>query len=438
MLTRFLAYGKDKKLFNQGSRLLLAVSGGLDSMVMAWLFREAGTSHAIAHCNFSLRGEESDSDEAFVNDWAREADIPFHVIRFETLTYSASKKISVQMAARVLRYNWFRTLVHNEGFDGVAIAHNLNDNVETFLINLMRGTGLGGLTGMSQQSDKVIRPLLFASREEISSFAALKNIAFREDSSNKELKYTRNRIRHKILPEMAKVSPGVLSAVTVTMDHLSSASDLLEIYLSQLHSEIFRPSGETTEAVIKTLMSLTPLEPHIFELFRRYGIYPRQTSEIIALLHSETGKSVYTSSHRLLNDRGRIIITPITDTLPEEQIFKSLDEMRISGLFHDLRLTVPAEWSASFNTLTASLDLGLINFPLMVRSWQPGDRFMPLGMRQMKKISDFLIDLKVPVTEKERVLVLLSGKKIMWVMGYRIDDRFKVTRETEKILVLTL
>ena len=438
MLSRFLEYSEKEKLFGRGSKVLLAVSGGIDSMVMAWLFREAGIEHSVAHCNFSLRGAESDGDEEFVAAWASSNRIQLFSTRFDTLSYAGTQKVSVQMAARELRYGWFRTLVSTGGFDAVAVAHNLNDNVETFLINMVRGTGLSGLTGMSPHTGDIIRPLLFATREEIASFASAHGIRHREDSSNAEIKYTRNRIRHRVIPELEKVNPGVLSAVTDTMKHLSSTSAIMEVYISQLVSRIFRSSGDTAEADISSLTSLSPVEPHIFELFRQYGLSPKQTGEVIALLETGTGKSVYTSTHRLLNNRGKIIITPRKEEARVEYRFNSIDEMRISGLFSDLRISEPGEGALPATYLTAALDLEKVGFPVTVRHWRAGDRFMPLGMKQLKKISDFLIDLKVPVTKKEKVLLLLSGSEVMWVMGYRIDDRYRVTPGTEKILVLTL
>jgi len=438
MLSRFLEFSEREKLFTGGSRLLLAVSGGIDSMVMAWLFREAGIEYSIAHCNFSLRGDESDGDEEFVAAYARTSSISFFSRRFDTMTYAGTHRISVQMAARELRYDWFRSLIRSEGFDSVAVAHNLNDNVETFLINLSRGTGLHGLTGMSPRTGDIIRPLLFATREEIASYASARGIDFREDRSNAEVKYIRNRIRHKVIPELEKVNPGILAAVADTMKHLSSDSSLVDTYLSQLSGQLFTFSGDSAGVEISSIMALNPLEPHIFGLFRPFGLFPKQTDEVISLLQSGTGRSVYTATHRLLNDRGRIIISPRISEAPEEYTFNSIDEIRISGLFSALRITEPSDDALPATHLTASLDLDLVAFPVTVRPWKPGDRFMPLGMKQMKKISDFLIDLKVPVTEKEQVLLLLSGSDVMWVMGYRIDDRFRVSEETGKIIVLTL
>jgi len=438
MLERFQEYAREHKLFTENSRILLAVSGGIDSMVMAWLFRESGINHAIAHCNFSLRKEESDRDEEFVASWAASNSVRFYGTRFDTLSHAATRKISVQMAARELRYDWFSSLVRSEGFDSVAVAHNLNDNAETFLINLIRGTGLSGLTGMKQHAGGVIRPLLFASRSEIAALASEKNIGYREDSSNIQLKYTRNRIRHKVIPEMEKVSPGVLAAITETMAHLSSSNEIVDSSVTQLGRDLFRLKDDSAEADIDKLASLTPFTPYLFEIFRRYGLSPKQTPELIALLRSETGRYMYTSTHRLLNDRGKIIITPRKAEPEEEYSFDSIDDMRISGLFSEIRITEPSDETLPASQLTAALDLDLMTFPVTARLWKPGDRFMPLGMKNMKKISDFLIDLKVPVSEKEKVLLLLSAGEVMWVMGYRIDDRFRITARTTKILMITV
>lgn len=417
---------------------MLAVSGGIDSMVMAFLFRKAGTEHAIAHCNFSLRGWESDSDEKFVTSYARQKKVECFTTRFDTLGYAASKHISVQMAARELRYNWFDAIVEKEGFDAVAVAHNLNDNIETFFINLFRGTGINGLTGMSPRHNNIIRPLLFATRSEIDAFAAGEKIKYREDSSNAEVKYTRNRIRHRVLPEIEKVNANSVAAITETMTHLGSSSRLIDIYIEKLHSEIFRPAGDSVEADVTALRSLEPASPHIYELFKRYGLSPQQTEEMIALLDSSPGRYILTYTHRLLRDRGRILLTVRSDEQPPTYVFSTVDEMRLSGLFADLRITGPSDDPIPQSRLTACIDLSLVEFPVTVRHWEPGDRFAPLGMSQLKKISDFLIDLKVPVTEKEKVLLLLSGNKVVWVMGYRIDNRFRITESTERILVMTI
>lgn len=438
LFKRFQEYSAEHRLCAPGNRLLVAVSGGIDSMVLAWLIREAGISHAIAHCNFSLRAEESDGDELFVSKYAGKYSIPFFSKRFDTVGYASSKGLSIQMAARELRYGWFDELVDHEGFDAVAVAHNLNDNAETFIINLLRGTGLNGLTGMSQKYRNIIRPLLFATREEIASFARERKIKFREDSSNSSIKYTRNRIRHKIIPELEKVNPNALAAITETINHLRGSSEIIDKHIDDLRTKIFRPVNDGIEADIKELKRLQPVSTYIFELFREFGLSAGQTRELVSLLGSSPGKYMNTSSHRLLRDRDRIIITGKSLTEPSSYEFTSLDEMHLSGIFSDMAVTVPGEEALPACAMTASLDLDTITFPVTVRRWKPGDRFIPLGMSQPKKISDFLIDLKVPVTAKEKVLLLLSGEEVVWVMGYRINERYKVTDRTARILMLTV
>ncbi|MCU0377049.1 MAG: tRNA lysidine(34) synthetase TilS [Bacteroidales bacterium] len=438
LFKRFLEYSAEHRLTAPGNRLLVAVSGGIDSMVLAWLIREAGISHAIAHCNFSLRDKESDDDEIFVSNYAGKHNIPFYSRKFDTVSYAASKGLSIQMAARELRYEWFDELVTREGFDAVAVAHNRNDNAETFFINLLRGTGLNGLTGMSQKYRNIIRPLLFATRDEIVSFARQKKIKFREDSSNSSIKYTRNRIRHKILPEFEKVNPNALAALSETISHLRGSAEIIDRHISELRLSIFRPVTDGVEADIKELKNLQPASPYIFELFRVYGLSAGQTCELISLLDSSPGKYINTNTHRLLRDRQRIIITERVLIESSRYEFHSLDEMHMSGIFSDMAIAVPGEEPLPSCRMTACLDLDKVTFPVIVRRWEPGDRFVPLGMSQPKKISDFLIDLKVPVTTKEKVLLLLSADEVIWVMGYRINERYKVTDHTTRILMLTI
>ena len=438
MLQEFLHYSNQERLFSKSSRILLAVSGGIDSMVMASMFREAGIYHEIAHCNFSLRGRESDGDERFVIRYGAKSGIKVHSMRFDTLSHAASGKISVQMAARELRYEWFDSLVSRHGFDAVAVANNLDDNIETFIINLLRGTGISGLTGMSPRHQNVIRPLLFARRDEIAAWAADKKVRYREDSSNAGLKYARNMIRHLVIPDLERVRPGARNAIMATMSHLRSSSEIVDLHIERIRQEIFKAREEGYEADIGSLLALQPAAPHIYELFRKFNISSGQTGELLSLLRSTTGRFMDTSTHRLLVDRGKLLVSEKSDGPPPEQLFHSIDEMHISGLFTDLRVIKPSDEPIPPGRLTACVDLGVLTFPLKVRQWAAGDRFRPLGMTRMKKISDFPIDLKVPATAKEKVLLLISGENVVWVMGYRIDDRYRITDRTERILSMTI
>ena len=438
MIKEFLGFVNENRLFSRQGKVLLAVSGGIDSMVMASLFLDAGINHAIAHCNFSLRGSESDGDEKFVGDYAAAHNIPFFTVKFDTLAYAAARGISVQMAARELRYEWFGKIVTEEEFDAVSVAHNLNDNVETFFINLLRGTGITGLTGMRPHHGIVIRPLLFATREEIKKYAGEKGITYREDSSNQQIKYTRNRIRHRVLPELEGVTPNSLASISATIEHLNNANTILDICLEDVRKSIFKPSGDDIKVDVKAIQSLRSSDEFIFELFRTYGLTGRQTGELLALMDAPSGKHIVTQTHKILKDRNSLYISEKTETESPYFEFWSIDDMRISGLFSDLSLVDAELVSFSPGDRTAYLDLSLINFPLSVRRWQPGDRFTPFGMNGFKKISDFLIDEKIPVNVKDKVLVLLSGDTVIWVIGHRTDDRFRVTEKTEKVLMISI
>lgn len=407
-------------------------------MVMAHLFMEAGIKHSIAHCNFSLRGTESDGDESFVKNYANENSIPFYTITFDTVSFAASKGISIQMAARELRYGWFEKMILDMGFDSVAIAHNLNDNVETFFINLLRGTGLNGLTGMEPRNGNIIRPLLFAGREDITHYAAEKKIHFREDSSNQKVKYTRNRIRHKVLPELEKVTSNSLQAITNTINHLNNSAVIIDMYIEEIRQKIFKQTDTAIEVDIEAIKKLPDPEVFLFELFRKYGLSGRQTVELKTLLDASPGKFIRTVSHDIYKDRNNLIIAIREEEDRPCYQFSSIDDMRISGLFSDLCFLEPSPEPLPSYQRTACLDLSLLNFPVTVRRWERGDRFKPLGMKGFKKVSDFLIDQKVPLNAKEKTLVLLSDNNIAWLIGHRLDDRYKVTEKTKKILMITL
>lgn len=438
LLTEFLDYSHLHRLMSGESRILLAVSGGIDSMVMASLFREAGITHSIAHCNFSLRGEESDGDEQFVGDYAKTSGIRCFRKTFDTLSFASLHGLSVQMAARQLRYRWFDELIEQENFDAVAVAHNLNDNVETFLINLLRGTGINGLTGIDPRNGNIIRPLLFATREQISGYASAKRISYREDSSNLQTKYTRNRIRHNVLPEMDAVSGNALSSIMNTISHLGETAVVLDVCLREVRRSIFRDTEEGTDVSLRALSSLDHHESFLFELFREYGVSGRQTGELRMLLKAPVGRYLRTTTHRIVRDRGRLLIIPSVTEGRREHSFSSIDDMRISGLFSDICISPPLDEGLPSDRRTACLDLAQLKFPLSYRPWQPGDRFSPLGMKKEKKISDFLTDIKLPLPVKEKVMVLVSGNQVAWVAGYRIDDRYRVTDKTEQILIITL
>jgi tRNA(Ile)-lysidine synthase len=438
MREEFIKYSSVNGLLPADGNLLAAVSGGIDSMVMVNLYLESGIKPAVAHCNFSLRGEESDGDEEFVKEFADQHDLVFHNIRFDTSGFALSEHLSIQMAARELRYRWFEEIREKNHYDSIAVAHNLNDNAETFFINLLRGTGINGLTGMKPRNGYIIRPLLFASREEIFDYAKENNIRHREDSSNAQVKYTRNKIRHKVFPILKEINPDALIAITSTMERLSGTADIAAKAIAVTHSELFTVKGDEIHVNISELRKICKEKTLIFELFRQYNITPQQCDELTDLLDSPVGKMLFTGNYRIIRDRSYLIITPLSRDQRISVGFKDIRELIDSESFSEIITGDADTVKIDSSPYSAFLDADLVKFPITYRRWEPGDRFTPLGMSGMKKISDFLVDTKVSLAAKERVMVLLSGNDIIWVTGYRIDNRFRVTEKTKRILKISL
>ncbi|HNX65407.1 MAG TPA: tRNA lysidine(34) synthetase TilS [Bacteroidales bacterium] len=438
MKEEFLQYSSDNDLLPVNGCILAAVSGGVDSMVMLNLYLQSGIKVAVAHCNFSLRADESDGDEELVKSIAVLYNLPFHTIRFNTSEYAISNRLSIQMAARELRYSWFEETRKTNGYESVAVAHNMNDNAETFFINLLRGTGINGLTGMKPKNGHIIRPLLFASREEIAAYALENKVPYREDSSNAQVKYTRNKIRHKVFPILREINADALKAITSTMEKLSGTAVIAAGKIAEIQSGIFSEKDEEIHADIEKLRSLNEDKTLIFELFRQYNLSSAQCDELIELLGASSGKILYTCSHRIIKDRDRLIITSLKPADHPGSCFQNLNEMTASGSFSEARIEDIGNVTVNPDRYSAFLDADLINFPLNYRQWKPGDRFAPFGMNGMKKVSDYLVDCKIPLSEKERVYVLQTGNEIIWLTGYRIDNRFRITEKTKRVLIISI
>jgi tRNA(Ile)-lysidine synthase len=437
MLEEFRTYIEENKLFNQQDRILLAVSGGIDSMVMAHLFIAVCSNSGIAHCNFKLRGSESDDDESFVKLFAEKNGVPFYSERFDTAGFASEKGISIQMAARELRYRWFEEIRLKYGYSSISVAHNLNDNVETFLINLSRGTGIAGLTGMKPRHNHIIRPLLFASRSAITEYSRQYQIGYREDKTNAEIKYTRNKIRHEVIPHFKEINPSFESTITETAERLNEIYEIVTTHVSEIRSKASTIKGETIVFKINALQQLSPQRTLLYELFRPYGIGKGQLEDLINLINGKTGGQVITSGYRLIKNRKEILVSK--QKSPREEYFE------IEGI-EDFAKS-PGNYSASFKKVNSSfripdsvniacLDADKISFPLIIRKWNHGDSFYPLGMKQRKKLSDYFIDNKYSVLEKENCLILESGDKIAWIINARIDNRFRITKNTKKALVI--
>jgi tRNA(Ile)-lysidine synthase len=421
-------------------KILLAVSGGMDSMVMLHLFHQAGFSIAVAHCNFQLRGEESDEDEIFVAAKCKKWGIPFHSIRFDTNNYAIQHGLSVQMAARELRYNWFHQVKEKENIDWIATAHHLSDSVETVLLNLSRGTSLDGLLGIAEKNGFVIRPLLFATHNEITNYAAETGVVWREDRSNETDDYQRNFIRHQVIPKLEQINPALEQSIAKMVERLSGDGAILTQAIEVWKKQFQRNEND------KVILAKKGFEPSLddsynsallWRLLRGFGFHFDQSKKIVQALNGQSGKQFLSTSHQLVVDREYLILVPLSSELADVTI----EEGQVNAYMGNRQLTfLSTTIGGSINKEEAAivLDIDSLRFPLTWRKWKAGDFFFPLGMTGRKKISDFLVDQKVSLVDKGAVSVLESAGEIAWVVGYRIDDRFKVKPTTEHVLLITL
>jgi tRNA(Ile)-lysidine synthase len=436
---QFLNHIDRNQLFASVDKILLAVSGGLDSMVMLHLFKEAGFKVGVVHCNFQLRGAESEGDEAFVQTRCAAYGIPFHVSRFETEKFAHRNGTSVQMAARTLRYNFFATVCREEGYQCIATAHHLNDSIETVLLNLTRGTGIEGLTGISVANDSdVKRPMLFATRAAILDYAHLHQLQWREDASNVNDKYQRNLIRNQVIPLLKTINPALESNFQDTLERLQMTANLQQAAVAQFRREAIRDSeNQTLINKAKLALQVSPAVM-LWELIKSKGFNYYQCKTIVAVEH-QSGKVFYSGNYQLTVDREDLILS-VKSNLPGVEV--QIEANDVTAQFDNNVLAFTQVEKDTFVVDSApgiaQLDLDTIRFPLTWRVWQEGDHFIPLGMKKHKKVSDFLIDAKVPRPEKERVTVVLSEGEIVWVAGYRIAEPFKIAGNTRRVLVIKL
>jgi tRNA(Ile)-lysidine synthase len=437
MLTPFKKFIDENSLIKPCQRVLLAVSGGIDSMVMADLFLQSGYKTGIAHCNFSLRGDESDNDEEMVRNYSSIHKIPFHTIRFDTKAFAKKKGLSVQMAARELRYTWFEEIRKENGYDLIAVAHNLNDNIETLLINLIRGTGITGLTGMKPASNRIIRPVLFASRLDIISYCDQQNISFREDKSNSDTKYTRNKIRHLVIPVLKEINPSIENTLNETAERFTDLNEILSDYISVIRDSVSEQKGELITFNISTLKTYLHNKTVLFELFKPYGITSLLLKDLTSVIDGKTGGMIITGTHRIIKNRKEIIISyeaaEKNDSYSIEDLsdFQKVPEIKTADIFD-----ITDKFEIPKDSSSACLDYDKILFPLLIRKWKTGDYFYPLGMNRKKKLSDYFIDKKYSKFDKEKKLILESDGKIVWIIGDRIDNRFRITESTKKALII--
>jgi tRNA(Ile)-lysidine synthase len=441
MLQSFTAFISQQDLFKKNDRILLAVSGGIDSVVMCELFHQARISFGIAHCNFQLRDKESDGDEAFVKNLAKKYKVDFNVKKFNTIEKAEKSSISIQMAARELRFKWLEEIRKKNGYNYIAIAHHKDDSVETFFINLLRGTGIAGLHGILPKQGFIIRPLLFADRNEIDLFYKKNKLKHREDSSNKSDKYLRNKIRQRIIPELKKINPNISDIIS---EDINRIRDVEQIYLEEIQKkkkEIVKIKNEGVILYISALKKLNPLKTYLFEFLRDYNFTGSVIEKIIKAFGSQSGKKFYSSTHQLIKDREKLIVIPFQKN---ESVLKAIKiKKEEKEIIHPVRLkfslqTKNKNFKISGKQNSGYFDYTKLQFPLTIRKWERGDVFYPIGMKGKKKLSDFFIDNKLSLSEKENKWLLISGNEIVWVIGMRIDERFKITGNTSKVYVCEL
>lgn len=427
----------ENNILKPDERILLAVSGGIDSMVMAHLFIQMGYETGILHCNFTLRGKESEKDEELVCKFAQSHNIPFFTTRFETKMYAKENSLSVQMAARELRYSWFEDMRKQHAYDLIAVAHNLNDNVETLIINLTRGTGLAGLSGMRIVNNRIIRPLLFASRKQITEYCNLNSISYREDKSNADTKYIRNKIRHQIIPVLKEINPSIEITLNETAERFIGINEIVSEFIRKLREKICEHSEDITTFNISLLRPHLHNKAIIFELFKPFGIINVQLEDLVKVINGKTGGQIITGSHRIIKNRKEIIVSDeeVKDTA-SYLICNLSGFKKVPGIESALYSEITESFDIPTSPATACVDADKLVFPLKVRKWKPGDNFYPLGMKQKKKLSDYFIDNKYSILDKENKLILESEGKIVWIIGDRIDNRFKITRSTKKALTI--
>lgn len=433
MFQKFKYHIDNNFSFLKDKRMLLAVSGGLDSMVLVHLCQKLNLNFAIAHCNFQLRGKESDGDENFVKEYAKLNKINSFVTKFDTEKYSLENKLSTQLAARKLRYDWFNELLVSEKFDYVATAHHLDDQVETFLINLSRGTGLDGLTGIPSVNDNVIRPLLVFSREEIQKYAEENKIEWREDSSNTSDKYLRNKIRHHVVPILKETNASFLASFQNTLEYLNQSQSLANDAVELVYQKVVTEVDNQLKINISELLLYKNHQAYLYQWLHQFGF--SSWYDISNLLHAQSGKQVFSEKYVILKDREFLIVSKIQNYENEEFIINSLTEKPNFPLNFELCNESDILIQSNY---VIFVDESQLQFPLKIRKWKEGDYFYPSGMNGKKKLSKFFKDEKFTLFQKQEVWILESNNQIVWIIGHRADNRFVANETTHNTIKITI
>lgn len=437
MVNKFKQHLTSSFPFLEGKKILVAISGGVDSVVLTHLLQKLNYNISLAHCNFQLREKESDLDEQFIIKLGDKFNVDTFTIKLSTREYQDKNKLSTQLAARELRYNWFYEILEKQKIDYVATAHHSNDNLETFLINLTRGTGLEGLTGIPPINGKIIRPLLKFSREEILKYATLNNIEWREDVSNSETKYLRNKIRHNIVPLLKEINPNLINSFNNTSTFLKQSQQIIDDTVKQKSLEIISNDGEIIKFNIKKIKELSNPRAYLYHFLKKYGF--TEWNDVFNLIYAQTGKVLTTKSHTLLKDRDFLLLLPSDKFINTENQLVTINrnDSKVSYPINLLFKNVQKTTSLDKNTIY--VDKNSLNYPLTLRKWNDGDFFYPKGMLGKKKVSKYFKDEKLSLIEKQNIWILCSGKnEIIWILGKRQDRRFLPSDKTINMLQISI
>lgn len=439
LLADFLAFINEQQLLKKGGTTLLAVSGGLDSVVMSHLFHHANLRFAIAHCNFNLRETASLQDQQFVLQLAKSYKVACYTQTFDTLAYAKQHGLSIQMAARKLRYQWFEVLCNKQQLDQIATAHHSQDSLETLLLNLTKGTGIAGLHGILPRKGRLIRPLLFADKSRLLHYAQCKQLAWREDASNADDTYARNLLRNQVMPLLRLINPNLEATSKLTIERLHQVEMLFQEQLAGIQPKVINKKKPVYEVLPASIQDKPWAPVVIWELLKPFGFNFPQIKGLLS--HKpQSGKKIAAPQYQLYVDRQQWLIMPHIQPTKDSYLIPDNTLKTLVTKAYTLKTTIIARtaYRLVLDKQVAALDLACLAFPLHIRKWQQGDFFYPLGMQQRKKLSDFLVDLKVPIPYKAHIDVLVSGNKIAWVIGYRLDDRFKLTAATQQVYEICL
>ena len=435
MQQKVQTYIQDHQLLTQKGRIIVGVSGGTDSVVMLHVLMSLGYDCVIAHCNFHLRMAESDRDELFVRDLAKELKVPYYSVDFETTKYAEEHKISIEMAARDLRYAWFYELLYNHDAQAIAVAHHADDSIETMLMNLVRGTGLKGLTGIQPRNHKVVRPLLCCNRLELETYLVRFDLDHIEDSTNASVDYQRNKFRNEVLPLLAEINPSVRQTLYDSLERFEGIWAIYQQSIDAMKQLIVRNGPGLVKMDIDAIKIQEHIPTLMYELLHPYGFGPAVIEQVTGQLDGESGKVFFSETYRLIKDRKYLLISKIDDN-PAQDFMITEDETVIEFpfLLKINKQPVTPDFEVSKEITRIHVDASRLTYPLVLRRWKEGDTFFPFGMKQRKKVSDFFIDNKLSLFEKEHSWILVSNNEIVWIVGQRLDNRFCVTNETNEVV----